>query len=78
MVGDDATDDRVNELEALTALQGLDAQINFPELAGTARLFLVPVVTLGGGGDGLPVGDARRFGFHVNVKLLRQASQKYP
>jgi hypothetical protein len=45
--GDHAALDVVDELEAGAALQRLDLQVDLAELAGAARLLLVPAMALG-------------------------------
>src|SRR3546814_10175454 len=60
LAGDGAALDLVDELEAATARQRLDAQEHLAELAGAAGLLLVPVVALGLRGPGFALGDARR------------------
>ena len=73
--GNDAALHRVDELEAAAARQRLDPQEHLAELAGAAGLLLVPVVTLGGGGDGLAIGHARRPRVDLELVLLAMRSR---
>src|SRR5688572_18983178 len=62
LVRDHAAFHRVDELEARAALERLDAQIDFAELARAAGLFLVPVMAFRFGADRFAVRDAGRLG----------------
>ncbi len=68
--------DRVHELEARPACQGLHTQPDLAELPGTTTLLLVAVVTLGHGRDGLAVGNARRLGVDLDAVGLPQSLQQ--
>ena len=67
---DDPAHDVVDELEALPACLRLDPQEDLSELAGASGLLLVAMVPLGGGGDGLAVGNAGRASLHLDVVAL--------
>ncbi len=75
LAGDHAALDLVDELEAAAARQRLDAQEHLAELAGAAGLLPVAVVALGGGADGLAVGDARRPRGHFNAVAVPEPVQ---
>src|SRR5207247_604535 len=62
LAGDGAAEDFIDELEALAALERLDAQENFAELSGAAGLLLVAVVAFGVVQDRLFVRDLGRLG----------------
>ena len=75
LVGDGAALDRIDELEAAAARQGLDAQEHLAELPGTAGLLLVAVVAVGRCAHRLAVGDARRARLHLHAVALLHALQ---
>ena len=77
VVGNGAALHRVDELETRGCCQGLDTQEDLAELTGATRLFLVAVVALGVGGDGLEVGDARRRGLDLELVGLAHAVQQH-
>ena len=68
----------VDELESRAALERLDPQEHFAELARAAGLFLVPAVAFGRARDGFAVGNARRMGFDVHAIALRHALEQHP
>ena len=65
-------DDLVDELEAVPALERLDAHEGHPELPVAAGLLLVLALRLRLPGDRLPVGDHHRLGLHLDPELASQ------
>src|SRR5690606_15039002 len=64
-----ATNDGVDEFEALTGFTRLDDDLDTSELTRTTRLLLVGVVLLSLAGDGLTVSHLRLtdIGFHLEL-----------
>src|SRR5690606_20015077 len=59
LAGDDAADDRVDEVVALATPARAEPHVAVAELTAPARLFLVPAMALGGGPDRFTIGDPR-------------------
>src|SRR5690606_6107181 len=69
LAGDDAADDRVDEVVPLTPSARAEPDVAVADLSAAAALLLVPAVSFGSRADSLPVRDPRLAHRHPDVVL---------